>query len=142
MDVCLRGVFRFSRALIPHMVQQGGGASANIASVLGLKAVLGFPVHAYAVAKAGVVRLTTTIAVHDVQDKIRGNGIAPAIVETSLTASWTRAATMRAALEARHPIGRLGTPEDIARAAVSCASDESGWTAGSVLTVDGGVMAQ
>jgi NAD(P)-dependent dehydrogenase (short-subunit alcohol dehydrogenase family) len=71
MDVFLRGVFRFSRAVIPHMVQQGGGAIVNIASVLGLKAVLGFPIHAYAVAKAGVVMLTTTIAVHDAQDKIR-----------------------------------------------------------------------
>jgi len=86
--------------------------------------------------------LTKTIAVHDAQDKIRCNGIAPAIVETSLMASRTRDATMRAALEARHPIGRLGTPEDIARAAVYFASDESLWTTGSVLTVDGGVMAQ
>lgn len=110
--------------------------------MLGLKAVLGFPVHAYAVAKAGVLMLTTTIAGHDAQDRIRGNGIAPAIVETSLTASWTRDATMRAALEARHPLRRLGTPEDIARAAVYGASDGSLWTAGSVLTVDGGVMAQ
>jgi NAD(P)-dependent dehydrogenase (short-subunit alcohol dehydrogenase family) len=90
MDVFLRGVFRFSRAVIPAMIRQGGGA----------------------------------------------------IVETSLTASWTSDATMRAALEARHPLGRLGTPEDIARAAVYFASDESCWTTGSVLTVDGGVMAR
>jgi 3-oxoacyl-[acyl-carrier protein] reductase len=55
MDVFLRGVFRFSRGVIPHMVQQGGGAIVNIASVLGLKAAPGFPVHAYAAAKAGVV---------------------------------------------------------------------------------------
>ena len=142
MDVFLRGVFRFSRAVIPHMVQQGGGAIVNIASVLGLKAVPGFPVHAYAVAKAGVVMPTKTIAVHYAQDKIRCNCIAPAIVETSLTASRTRDATVRAALEARHPLGRLGTPEDIARAAVYFASDESLWITGSVLTVDGGVMAQ
>jgi NAD(P)-dependent dehydrogenase (short-subunit alcohol dehydrogenase family) len=142
MDVFLRGVFRFSRAVIPAMIQQGGGAIVNIASVLGLKAVPRFPVHAYAVAKAGVVMLTKTIAIHDAQDKVRCNCIAPAIVETPFTASRTRDATVRAALEARHPHGRLGTPEDIARAAVYFASDESLWTTGSVLTVDGGVMAQ
>jgi NAD(P)-dependent dehydrogenase (short-subunit alcohol dehydrogenase family) len=142
MDVFLRGVFRFSRAVIPGMIQQGGGAIVNIASVFGLKAVPRFPVHAYAVAKAGVVMLTKTIAIHYAQDKIRCNCIAPAIVETPFTASRTRDATVRAALEARHPLGRLGTPEDIARAAVYFASDESLWTTGRVLTVDGGVMAQ
>ncbi len=135
-------VQRVSRAVIPPMVRQGGGAIVNIASVLGLKAVPGFSVHAYAVAKAGVVMLTKTIAVHYAQDKIRCNCIAPAIVETSLTASLTSDATVCAALEARHPLGRMGTPEDIARAAVYFASDESLWTTGSVLTVDGGVMAQ
>jgi len=54
MDVFLKGVFRFSRAVIPHMQRQGGGSIVNIGSVLGLKAALAFPVHPYAVAKAGV----------------------------------------------------------------------------------------
>jgi len=142
MDVFLHGVFRFSHAIIPPIVQQGGSAIMNIASVLELKAVPGFPVHAYAAAKAGVVMLTKTIAVHHAPDKIRCNGIAPAIVETALTSSRTPDATMRATIKAWHPLGRLGMPEDIARAAVHFASDESLWTTWSVLTVDGGVMAE
>ena len=68
MDVFLKGVFRFSRAVIPHMQRQGGGSIVNIGSVLGLKASLAFPVHPYAVAKAGVAMLTKTIAVHYAKD--------------------------------------------------------------------------
>jgi NAD(P)-dependent dehydrogenase (short-subunit alcohol dehydrogenase family) len=103
MDVFLRGVFRFSRAVIPPMVRQGGGAIVNIASVLGLKAVPGVPVHAYAAAKAGVVMLTKTIAIHYAQAKIRCNCIAPAIVETPLMASLGRRSIS-------HAMSRSGLP--------------------------------
>src|SRR6058998_3493157 len=62
LDVFLKSVFRFSRAVIPHMQRQGGGSIVNIGSVLGLKASQAFPVHAYAVAKAGVAMPTRTTA--------------------------------------------------------------------------------
>jgi len=127
MDVFLKGVFRFSRAVIPHMQGQGGGSIVNIGSVLGLKASLAFPVHPYAVAKAGVAMLTKTIAVHYAKDGIRCNCVAPAVTETPLMESRLKDAAVRTAMEARVPLGRLGSPDDVAQAA---------------LTVDGGIMAQ
>src|SRR3989440_1678247 len=141
-DVFLKGVFRFSRAVIPHMQRQGGGSIVNIGSVLGLKASLAFPVHPYAVAKAGVAMLTKTIAVHYAKDGIRCNCIAPALTETPLTESRLKDPSVRKAMEAHYPLGRLGRPDDIARAALYLAADDASWTTRTTLPVDGGMMAQ
>ena len=141
LDVFLKGVFRFSRAVIPSMVRQGGGSIVNIGSVLGLKASPAFAVHPYAAAKAGVAMLTKTIAAHYGKDGIRCNCIAPALTETPLTESRLQDAAARKTMEAQYPLGRLGRPEDIARAALYLASDEALWTTGTILTVDGGIMA-
>ena len=142
MDVFLKGVFRFSRAVIPHMQRQGGGSIINIGSVLGLKASSAFPVHPYAVAKAGVAMLTKTIAVHYAKDGIRCNCVAPALTETPLTEPRLKDAAARKAMEAQYPLGRLGRPEDITQAVLYLASDEASWTTGTIVTVDGGFMAQ
>jgi NAD(P)-dependent dehydrogenase (short-subunit alcohol dehydrogenase family) len=141
LDVFLKGVFRFVRAVIPHMRRQGTGSIINIGSVLGLKASPAFPVHSYAVAKAGVAMLTKTIAAHYAKDGIRCNCIAPALTETPLTEPRLTDGPARQAMQAQYPLGRLGRPEDIAHAAVYLASDEASWTTGTILTVDGGVMA-
>jgi NAD(P)-dependent dehydrogenase (short-subunit alcohol dehydrogenase family) len=142
MDVFLKSVFRFSRAVIPHMQRQGGGSIVNIGSVLGLKASLAFPVHPYAAAKAGVAMLTKTIAVHYAKDGIRCNCVAPAVTETPLLESRLTDPAVRQAMEARVPLGRLGRPDEIAQAVLHLASDEAAWTTGTILTVDGGIMAQ
>ena len=142
MDVFLKSVFRFSRAVIPPMLRQGGGSIVNIGSVLGLKASPALQVHPYAVAKAGVAMLTKTIAVHYAKSGIRCNCVAPAVTETPLTSPRLQDAAVRKALEAGHPMGRLGTPEEIAQAVLYLASDEARWTTGVILSVDGGVMAQ
>src|SRR3989454_892694 len=142
LDVFLKSVFRFSRAVIPHMQRQGGGSIVNIGSALGLKASLAFPVHPYAVAKAGVAMLTKTIAVHYAKDGIRCNCVAPAVTETPLLESRLTDPAVRKAMEARVPLGRLGRPDDIAQAVLHLASDEAAWTTGTILTVDGGIMAQ
>lgn len=142
LDVFLKGAFRFARAVIPHMQRQGKGSIINIGSVLGLKASPAFPVHPYAVAKAGVAMLTRTIAVHYAKDGIRCNCIAPALTETPLTEPQLKDATARRAMEAQYPLGRLGRPDDIAQAALYLASDEALWTTGTILAVDGGVLAQ
>jgi NAD(P)-dependent dehydrogenase (short-subunit alcohol dehydrogenase family) len=141
MDVFLKGVFRFSRAVIPHMQRQGGGSIVNIGSVLGLKAALAFPVHPYAVAKAGVAMLTKTIAVHYAKDGIRCNCVAPALTETPLIESRLKDAAVRKTMEAQYPLGRLGRPDDIAQAVLYLASDDAAWTTGTIVTVDGGIMA-
>jgi len=142
IDVFLKGVFRFSRAVIPHMLRQGNGSTVNIGSVLGLKASAAFPVHPYAVAKAGVAMLTKTMAVQYAKAGIRCNCVAPAVTETALTEPRLKDPAVRKAIEAQHPLGRLGRPEDIAEAVLYLASDEAAWTTGAILTVDGGIMAQ
>jgi NAD(P)-dependent dehydrogenase (short-subunit alcohol dehydrogenase family) len=141
MDVFLKSVFRFSRAVIPHMQRQGGGSIVNIGSVLGLKAALAFPVHPYAVAKAGVAMLTKTIAVHYAKDGIRCNCVAPALIETPMIESRLKDAAVRRTMEAQYPLGRLGRPDDIAQAVLYLASDDAAWTTGTIVTVDGGIMA-
>lgn len=140
-DVFLKSVFRFSRAVIPHMQRQGGGSIVNIGSVLGLKAALAFPVHPYAVAKAGVAMLTKTIAVHYAKDGIRCNCVAPALTETPMIESRLKDAAVRRTMEAQYPLGRLGRPDDIAQAVLYLASDDAAWTTGTIVTVDGGIMA-
>ena len=142
IDVFLTGVFRFTRAVIPHMLAQGGGSILNISTVTALKAMPGFPAHAYAAAKAGVNMLTKTVAIQYAQQGIRCNAICPAGVDTPGVTGVTSDPTQRAAWEALHPVGRIAKPEEIAAAAVYFASDESVWTTGSILTVDGGVSAQ
>lgn len=141
MDIFLKGTFRFIRAVIPQMQKQGGGSIVNTSTVAALKALPGFPAHAYSVAKAGVNMLTKTVAAHYAKDKIRCNAVCPASVDTPGVASMLSDPEARAGMEAIHPLGRLGRPEDIARAALYLASEESSWVTGVILPVDGGVMA-
>jgi NAD(P)-dependent dehydrogenase (short-subunit alcohol dehydrogenase family) len=142
IDIFLKGVFRFCRAVIPQMLKQGGGSILNISTVSGLKGIPGFPAHAYAAAKGGVNILTKTIAIEYAKNKIRCNCICPAGVDTPGVSSMTSDPQTRAGFDAMHPIGRIGKPEEIANAAVYFSSDESAWTTGSILAVDGGIMAQ
>ena len=140
-DIFMKGTFRFTRAVIPQMLKQGDGSILNISTVGGLKAVLGFEAHAYQAAKAGVVMLTKTVALHYAKQNIRCNCVCPAGVETPGVAGVMKDPQAKAWFEGIHPLGRLGQPEEIAEAAVYFASDESRWTTGSILTVDGGMMA-
>ena len=140
-DVFLKGTFRYIRAAIPQMLKQGGGSILNIGTVGGLKAVRVFEGHAYQAAKAGVIMLTKTVAVHYAKQNIRCNCICPAGVVTPGVAGMLEDPQAKAYFEEFHPMGRLGRPEEIAEAAVYFVSDESRWTTGSILAVDGGVMA-
>jgi NAD(P)-dependent dehydrogenase (short-subunit alcohol dehydrogenase family) len=139
--VFLKGTFRFIRAAIPRMLQQGGGSILNISTIGGLKAIPGFEAHAYQTAKAGVIMLTKTVAVQYAKQNIRCNCICPAGVETPGVRGLFADPQIKAWFEAFHPLGRLGQPEEVAEAAVYFVSDEARWTTGSILTVDGGVMA-
>ena len=140
-DVFMKGTFRFIRAVIPRMLQQGGGSILNISTVVGLKAIPGFEAHAYQAAKAGVIMLTKTVAVHYAKQNIRCNCICPAGVVTPPIANMVKDPQIKAWFEGVHPMGRLGQPEEVAEATVYFVSEESRWTTGSILSVDGGVTA-
>jgi 2-keto-3-deoxy-L-fuconate dehydrogenase len=140
-DLNVRSMYRMARALLPGMLDRGHGAIVNIASVA--SSIRGLPNRfAYGASKAAVIGLTRAIAVDFVTRGIRCNAIAPGTVETpSLAgriAAQGDAETVRAAFVARHPMGRLGRPEEIAALAVYLASDESGFMTGQTIAVDGG----
>ena len=139
----LTGTFLVSRAALPLLRKAGGGSIVNIGSVLGL--VARKERAAYCAAKAGVSGLTRAMAVDHAKDRIRVNCICPTIVETELgMQSIRQAPNAEAEIQRRIaeiPIGRMGTPEDVALMAVYLASDEASWVTGASFPLDGGVTA-
>ena len=153
IDVNLTGVWLSARAVLPQMIERGGGSVINQASVGGLVGVGG--IAAYAAAKAGVIGLTRQMAVDYGPDNIRVNAVCPGTVPTPLVRRTYEegggfASTMSERMEFedimakakdRFPIGRVGAVEDIAALALHLASDESSWTTGTAIAVDGGMSA-
>lgn len=132
-----RGVFLGMRAVIPSMVQSGGGSIVNVASVAALVGMSGsIP---YQASKAAVLGLTRGAAVSYGRDGIRVNAICPGLVVTGMTQSASAEAVE--ALKAKIPLGRDGQPEEISAAVVFLASDESSYITGVALPIDGGFVA-
>ena len=147
MGVLLRGVFLGMKHAAPVMTQQGSGSIISTASVAGLQA--GYGPHIYSAAKAAVVHLTRSVAMELGESGVRVNcicpgGIATPIFGAALGVSGAEAdrvaETMKVLLVARQPIQRAGLPEDIARAALWLASDDSSFVNGHALIVDGGLI--
>ena len=138
----VKGLWLMSRAVLPHMRASngGGGSIVNIASVLSMVGARNRV--AYAASKGAVMAMTKAMALDHAAENIRVNCICPGIVETEMVARFSTDENARKQRVAMHPMGRFGQPEEIASAAVFLASDESGWTTGSVLTIDGGYSAQ
>lgn len=132
----LSGAFRLIRAVLPGMISQGSGSIVNVSSVLGQTGMKGAA--AYGASKAGLDQLTRVLAVEYADRGIRVNSVAPAWVHTPMNKSVRDHASMYDRLKKRHPMGRFGTPDEIARAILHLASDEAAWTTGAVLAVDGG----
>jgi 2-keto-3-deoxy-L-fuconate dehydrogenase len=146
MNVNVRSMYRVIRAFLPGMLASGGGSIVNMASVAG--AVKGVPNRfVYGVTKAAVVGLTKAVAADFVTRGIRCNAICPGTVDspslrerirTQAHATGQSEADVMAAFIARQPMGRIGRPEEIAALAVYLASDESAYTTGAAIVIDGG----
>lgn len=144
LDTNLKGVFLVSKFVIPVMKNQGGGVIVNVASVDGLLAILNEA--AYIASKGGVISLTKAMAVDHAKDGIRVNCICPGAILTPLIDQWmtTYGRDKQEFLNemvTMHPVGRLGLPEDVAKAALFLISDEASFITGATLTVDGGYTA-
>lgn len=137
LDVNLTGQFRFTKAAIPYL-QKTSGSIVNISSDAGLKAYQGFNADAYSAAKAGLIILTKCWALEYAKNKIRVNCICPGVVDTDMTKPFLKTEKDREFMNNEHPIGRIGQPEEVAKAILYFASDDAAWTTGAILAVDGG----
>lgn len=147
LNVNLTGAFHAARGVLPSMLEIGRGSIVFIASVGGL---VGVPAIApYAAAKGGVIALTRQMALDFAASGVRVNAICPGTVPTPLVLGSYAAkgilsqddpgAGLAEAARRRYPLGRLGTPQDVANYALFLAGQESEWITGSVVTVDGGL---
>jgi NAD(P)-dependent dehydrogenase (short-subunit alcohol dehydrogenase family) len=139
MAVNLRGVFLGCKHAIPVMLEQGSGSVINISSFV---ALLGcsVPQDAYTASKGAVLSLTRSLAVQFGPRGVRSNAICPGPIETPLLMDWlVRDEAAKQLRLARNPTGRFGKPEEIVNLAIYLASDESRWTNGAAMVVDGGI---
>ncbi len=137
LDVNLTGQFRFTKEAIPYL-QITSGCIINISSDAGLKAFEGFNVDAYSASKAALIVLTKCWALEYAKDKIRINCICPGVVDTDMTKPFLKNQKDIEFMNNEHPLGRIGQPEEIGKAALYFASDDASWVTGAILTVDGG----
>jgi NAD(P)-dependent dehydrogenase (short-subunit alcohol dehydrogenase family) len=139
MAVNLRGVYLGCKYAIPQMVEAGGGSIINIASFVALVGC-SVPQDAYTASKGAILSLTRSLAVQFGPKGVRTNAICPGPVETPLLMDWlVKDEEAKRIRLARNPTGRFGKPEEIVNLAVYLASDESRWTNGASLVVDGGI---
>jgi len=132
----LRGAFSFVQAIIRSMIKQRTGRIINISSVIGLMGNAGQT--NYAASKAGLIGLTKSLARELASRNITVNAVAPGFVTTDMTAGLSD--EIKNSIQSKIPLGKTGTPEDIANAVAFLASAEAGYITGQVLCVDGGIV--
>ncbi|GAB3630177.1 sugar dehydrogenase [Pandoraea terrae] len=144
LDTILKGKFFMVQAAAKAMQQRGGGAIVQTGSLWALQAIGATPSAAYSAANAGVHALTRNLAIELAASNIRINTVAQAVVETPVYNTFMTAEQVKETLptfNAFHPLGRNGQPADVAEAILFLASARASWITGTVLPVDGGVMA-
>lgn len=139
-----KATFFITQAVARNMARSGGGSIVNIGSMWAKQAVKATPSSAYSMAKAGLHSLTQHLAMELGDKGIRVNAVSPAVVATPIYETFINPAEVDEALAGFndfHPIGRIGRPDDVASAVDYLLSDNAGWITGTVVDVDGGVMA-
>jgi NAD(P)-dependent dehydrogenase (short-subunit alcohol dehydrogenase family) len=139
-----RGTFLATQAVARNMALHGGGSIVTIGSMWAKQAVRATPSSAYSMAKAGLHSLTQNLAMELADQGIRANAVSPAVVATPVFESFIAPEAMDETLSSFgpfHAIGRIGQPDDIAAAIDFLLGDDAAWITGSIMDVDGGVMA-
>jgi NAD(P)-dependent dehydrogenase (short-subunit alcohol dehydrogenase family) len=139
LAVNLTGVFLTVRAALPHLRRAGGGSIVLIASQLGLVGQRGTA--AYCASKGGVVTLGRALALDHAGEAIRVNVVCPGPIDTPMNSGASPEA-LEAVIDQLIPVGRIGTPDEVAALIAHLLSGESGYTTGSVISIDGGWTAQ
>jgi len=139
LDLDLKAVYLSSKHAIHEMRRTGGGAIVHISSIGGLRGDWGGA--SFSAAKGGVINLTRHMAVAHARENIRVNCVCPGVIETPLTRNWLSDPATHKSVTARHPIGRLGQPEEVAAAVAFLASEDASFITGAILPVDGGSLA-
>lgn len=139
MAVNVRGIFLCCKYVIPIMLTAGRGSIINIASFVALVGC-SVPQDAYSASKGAVISLTKSLAIQFRPRGIRSNAICPGPIETPMLMDWLlKDEAARQLRLNRQPSGRFGRPEEIVNCALYLASDESEWTNGAVMVIDGGI---
>ncbi len=139
-----KSFFFITQAVAKNMKKHGGGSIVNIGSMWAHQAVKATPSSAYSMQKAGLHALTKNLAMELAEHGIRVNAVAPAVVRSTIYKSFIAENEINDALAGFndfHPIGRIGSPDDIANTIEFLLFEKSSWITGSIIDVDGGVMA-